>query len=122
VRGVFQISWLAPSSCTFSSRGEGKKGTLGDINMDFKVFTAAFAAILVAELADKTQLIGLCLSAKSGRPFSVWAGSVAAYMIVTVVTVAAGAMLGKYLKPDLVRYVGAILFICIGILMFFGKL
>jgi len=90
--------------------------------MDFKVFTAAFAAILVAELADKTQLIGLCLSAKSGRPFSVWAGSVAAYMIVTVVTVAAGAMLGKYLKPDLVRYVGAILFICIGILMFLGKL
>ena len=92
------------------------------VKMDFKVFTAAFAAILLAELADKTQLIGLSLSAKSGRPFSVWAGSVAAYMAVTLVIVIAGAMLGKYLNPYLVRYTGAILFVLIGVLMFLGKI
>lgn len=90
--------------------------------MDLKVFAAAFAAIFLAELADKTQLIGLVLSAKSGRPFSVWAGSVGAYMIITVVTVAVGAMFARYLKPDIVRYAGGALFVAMGILMLFGKL
>ncbi len=90
--------------------------------MDFKVIAAAFGSIIVAELADKTQLIGLSLSSKTGKPLSVWAGSVAAYMIVTALTVVAGAFLCRCIKPDILRYVGAFLFVCIGILMFFGKL
>ena len=90
--------------------------------MDFKVFAVAFGAIFLAELADKTQFIGLCLSGKTGRPFSVWAGSVAAYMIITILTVLAGALLGKCLKPEVVKYAGGVLFIIAGILMFLGKL
>ncbi len=90
--------------------------------MDFKIMGVAFMSILIAELADKTQLIGLCLSAKSGKPLSVWLGSVTAYMIITVVTVLAGALLARYIKPEIVKYTGAALFIVIGILMFIGKL
>ncbi len=90
--------------------------------MDWKIFLTAFGAIFVAEMADKTQVIGLCLSGKSGKPLSVWAGSVAAYMLVTVVTVMLGAVLGKYIKPEVVKYVGGIIFVFIGILMFLGKL
>ncbi len=90
--------------------------------MDFKILGVAFMSILAAELADKTQLIGLSLSAKSGKPLSVWLGSVAAYMIITVVTVIAGALLARCFKPEVVKYTGAALFIVIGILMFLGKL
>jgi len=90
--------------------------------MDIKTFGIAFASILVAELADKTQLIGVTLSAKSGRPFSVWLGSVLAYMLITILTVVIGAMLSKCVKAEVMRYVGAVIFIFIGILMLWGKI
>jgi putative Ca2+/H+ antiporter (TMEM165/GDT1 family) len=90
--------------------------------MDWKIFLATFSAIFFAELADKTQLVGIGMSAKSGKPLSVWTGSVCAYIIVTALSVLIGATLGKYLKPELIRYAGASLFVVIGILMFAGKI
>ena len=90
--------------------------------MDCKTFGIAFLAILVAELADKTQLIGITLSAKSGRPFSVWLGSVAAYMIITLLTVIVGSVLAKYIKPEIIKYTGAVIFIVMGILMLLEKI
>lgn len=90
--------------------------------MDWKIFFATFIAIFFAELADKTQLVGIGISAKSGRPLSVWLGSISAYIIVTAISVLIGAALGKYIKPEIVRYCGGILFIIIGVLMFWGKI
>lgn len=90
--------------------------------MDWKVFLATFSAIFVAELADKTQLVGIGLTAKSGKPLTVWLGSVAAYIVVTAITVLIGATLGKFIKPELIRYTGALLFIIIGALIFLGKI
>ena len=89
--------------------------------MDWKVFLATFSAIFIAELADKTQLVGIGMSAKSGKPLMVWLGSVSAYIIITAVSVLIGSILGKYIKPELVRYLGGSIFVTIGILMFFGK-
>ena len=90
--------------------------------MDWKVFAMTFAAIFTAELADKTQLVGIGMSAKSGKPLSVWLGSVAAYIVVTAISVFLGAILGKYLRPELIKYSGGALFIIIGALMLFGRL
>ena len=90
--------------------------------MDWKVFLATFGAVFFAELADKTQIVGIGMSAKSGKPLSVWIGSVSAYIIVTAVTVLIGATLGKYIKPEIIRYTGASLFVIIGVLMFFGRI
>ncbi len=89
--------------------------------MDWKVFLATFSAIFIAELADKTQLVGIGMSAKSGKPLMVWLGSVSAYIIITAISVLIGATLGKYIKPELIRYLGGTIFVTIGILMFFGK-
>ena len=90
--------------------------------MDWKIFFATFSAIFQAELADKTQLVGIGMSAKSGKPLTVWLGSISAYIIVTAISVLIGATLGKYIKPELIRYCGASLFVIIGILMFAGKI
>lgn len=90
--------------------------------MDLKILFATFSAVFFAELADKTQLVGIAMTAKTGKPFVVYAGSVLAYMVVTAITVLIGAMLAKYLRPDIIRYVGASLFVIIGFLMFAGKL
>jgi putative Ca2+/H+ antiporter (TMEM165/GDT1 family) len=90
--------------------------------MDWKVFFATFGAVFVAELADKTQLVGISMASKSGKPIVVWCGSVAAYMVVTVISVLIGLAASKFIKPEIIRYVGATLFIVMGILMLFDKL
>jgi len=89
--------------------------------MDVKMFLTTFVAVFVAELGDKTQLAGLDLSAKSGKPVSVLLGSVSGYFLVTLITVIIGSTLGKYINPEIIKYVGASLFIILGILMFMGK-
>jgi Ca2+/H+ antiporter, TMEM165/GDT1 family len=90
--------------------------------MDWKIFLGTFSAIFVAELADKTQLVSIGMSAKSGKPLTVWFGSVSAYILVTAISVLIGALLSKYIKPELMRYIGASLFVIIGVLMFWGKI
>jgi putative Ca2+/H+ antiporter (TMEM165/GDT1 family) len=90
--------------------------------MNWKIFFATFSAIFLAELADKTQLVGIGMSAKSGKPLIVWLGSVSAYIIITALSVLIGAALGKYLRPELIRYAGASVFMVISILMFLGKI
>jgi putative Ca2+/H+ antiporter (TMEM165/GDT1 family) len=90
--------------------------------MDWKVLMATFGAVFFAELADKTQLVGIAMISKTARPASVWLGSVAAYIVVTAVSVIIGATLARYIKPELIRYVGASLFIAIGVLMLCAKL
>jgi putative Ca2+/H+ antiporter (TMEM165/GDT1 family) len=90
--------------------------------MDLKIFFATFTAVFFAELADKTQLVGMGMSAKSSKPVSVWLGSVSAYIIVTAVSVLIGLAFSKYMKPEIIRYAGALLFVIIGILMFLGKI
>ncbi|MFH1784135.1 MAG: TMEM165/GDT1 family protein [bacterium] len=89
--------------------------------MDWKVLWVTFGAVFLAELADKTQLVGISMSAKSGKPLSVWLGSVSAYIIITAVTVLIGATLGRYIKPEIIKYTGGTLFVLIGILMLLGK-
>ncbi|MCK9432062.1 MAG: TMEM165/GDT1 family protein [Candidatus Omnitrophica bacterium] len=85
--------------------------------MEWKVFAATFAAVFFAELADKTQLVGIGMAAKTGRPLTVWFGSVAAYILVTVISVFLGALMARFIRPEMIRYFGASLFILVGALM-----
>ncbi len=87
--------------------------------MDWKVYLATFTAVFLAELADKTQFVGIAMASKTGKPISVWLGSVSAYIIVTMVSVLLGALLAKFIKPEIIRYLGATSFMAIGLLIFF---
>ena len=90
--------------------------------MDWRIFLATFTAVFFAELADKTQLVGISMVSKSGKLLQVWLGSVSAYIIVTTISVFLGLILGKYIRPELIRYTGALLFVTIGIMMLLGKI
>lgn len=90
--------------------------------MDWKIFSATFMTIFFAELADKTQLAGIGMSAKSGRPLTVLLGSVLAYVLVTAISVLIGATLGRYIKPEFIKYAGALIFMLIGLLIFSGRI
>lgn len=85
--------------------------------MDWKIIAATFGAVFFAELADKTQMVGIGLAAKTGKPLSVWIGSVGAYIVVTIISVFLGSLAAKFIRPELIRYIGASLFILIGTLM-----
>jgi Ca2+/H+ antiporter, TMEM165/GDT1 family len=87
--------------------------------MDWKIFFATLTAVFLAELADKTQLVGIGMASKSGKPWVVFLGSVAGYALVTIISVFLGALLAAHLKPEIIRYAGAVLFILIGISMLF---
>lgn len=89
--------------------------------MDYRIILASFWAIFFAELADKTQLVGLTMAASSGKPSSVWLGSVAAYMLITAVSVALGMVLSRYIRPETVRIAGGVVFILIGTLILSGR-
>jgi len=90
--------------------------------MDWKIFIATFTAVFFAEMADKTQMVGIGMASKSAKPLTVFFGSVCAYMIITAVSVLIGVALGKYIKPEIIKYCGASLFIILGVLMLFGRL
>lgn len=90
--------------------------------MDWKIYMTTFIAVFLAELADKTQLVGIGIASKTGRPFSVWLGSISAYLIVTAVSVLLGATAGKYLKPEFIRYSAGLIFVLTGVLIFLGKI
>ncbi len=90
--------------------------------MDWKTFFLTLSAVCLAELADKTQLVNLNLSAQSGKTGSVLLGSICAYLVVTTLTVLMGSVMAKYIKPAVVKYFAASLFILLGSLMFAGKL
>jgi len=90
--------------------------------MDWKIFFATFSAVFLAELGDKTQLVGLNITAESRKPFLVFMGSVSAYAVVTLVTVLIGDTLTKFIRPEYIKYAAGSLFIVIGVLMLSGKL
>lgn len=90
--------------------------------MDWKVFFATFGVVFLAELGDKTQLASLNLAAESKMPWLVFFGSVAAYALITLITVMAGDTIARFIRPEQIRYGAASLFIIIGVLMFSGKL
>ncbi|MBI4846505.1 MAG: TMEM165/GDT1 family protein [Candidatus Omnitrophica bacterium] len=90
--------------------------------MDWKIFFATFSAIFLAELGDKTQLANLCMAAKSKSWISVVLASIAAFSLVTLITVLLGGVFKKFLNPEHIRYIAAALFIGVGLLMLLGKI
>ncbi len=89
--------------------------------MDFKIFGATFLVIIAAELADKTQLVGINMAAETGKPISVFIGSVAGYALITGLSVLLGSVAGKYISPEFIKMVGGSIFIILGILILLGN-
>ena len=87
--------------------------------MDLKVFLTTFVALFIAELGDKTQLAAISLTSETGRPLSVFLGSVVALALVTLIGVVFGSVLLQYVPEVYLKKAAALLFVVIGILMWF---
>ncbi|MFQ5963453.1 MAG: TMEM165/GDT1 family protein [Candidatus Scalinduaceae bacterium] len=90
--------------------------------MDWKIFLATFSAIFLAELGDKTQIAAIIMTSKTNNPFTVFIGSMIAFAVVTIIGVTFGVVITKVVPIDLIKYLSAVAFISVGILILTGKL
>jgi len=76
---------------------------------------ACFLVVFAAEWGDVTQLATAALVARTGQPVPVALGAILALWSVTVLAAVAGARLGRYLPPGMVKWVSVGLFVAVGL-------
>jgi len=89
--------------------------------MDWRVLATTFGLIFLAELGDKTQLAAIAMSAESRSPLAVFSGAVLALALVTLIGVAIGGALTRFIPALYVRRGAGALFILVGALMLISK-
>jgi len=88
----------------------------------WSVFLSTFALLFVAELGDKTQLAVISMTAKHKMPIWVFLGASLALTAVTLVGVLGGEMLTRVIPEAVLRKIASVLFVIMGVLMWFEKL
>jgi putative Ca2+/H+ antiporter (TMEM165/GDT1 family) len=78
---------------------------------------ACFLVVFAAEWGDITQLATAAMVAHTGQPIPVGVGAVMALWLVTILAAVAGARLGQYMPPRIVKWVSVILFATVGVLV-----
>lgn len=90
--------------------------------MDWRIFFTAFTTIFLAELADKTEIAVLSLTAKTKSPWPIFWGAMFAFGVATLIAVLLGDIIAKFVPINILRFVSAGIFIFIGVLTLLGKL
>ena len=88
----------------------------------WKVLLCTFALLFVAELGDKTQLAVINMTAKYKMPLWVFIGAALALATVTGLGVLSGELLTRFIPEMILRKGAAVLFVAMGLLMWFNKL
>jgi putative Ca2+/H+ antiporter (TMEM165/GDT1 family) len=88
----------------------------------FKVLLSTFALLFVAELGDKTQLAVISMTAKHKAPLWIFIGAALALVAVTAIGVLGGELLTRVIPEAVLRKIAAVLFVGMGLLMWFDKL
>jgi putative Ca2+/H+ antiporter (TMEM165/GDT1 family) len=78
------------------------------------LLASTFVTVFLAELGDKTQIATLLLSAQSGRPWLVFAGSAAALVATSLLGVVAGRWLARWLPPQRLELLAGALMLILG--------
>jgi putative Ca2+/H+ antiporter (TMEM165/GDT1 family) len=77
--------------------------------VDLAVVAAVFPIVFIGELPDKSMFASLVMAAR-GRPFSVWLGAAAAFLIHVVIAVTVGVAVFNLLPRRVLDFVVAVLF------------
>ena len=90
--------------------------------MDWSALFSTLGLVFVAELGDKTQLAVINMTAKHKMPIWVFVGATLALAAVTGIGVLGGELLTRFIPEMVLRRVAAVLFVVMGLLMWFEKL
>jgi putative Ca2+/H+ antiporter (TMEM165/GDT1 family) len=89
---------------------------------EIRVLLSTFALLFVAELGDKTQLAVISMTAKHKMPLWVFIGATLALVAVTAIGVLGGGLLTRIIPELVLRKIAAVLFVVMGVLMWFDKI
>ena len=89
---------------------------------EVRVLLSTFALLFVAELGDKTQLAVISMTAKHKAPLWIFVGATLALAAVTGIGVLGGELLTRFIPELVLRKIAAVLFVGMGILMWFDKI
>jgi putative Ca2+/H+ antiporter (TMEM165/GDT1 family) len=89
---------------------------------EVRVLLSTFALLFVAELGDKTQLAVISMTAKHKMPVWIFVGATLALAAVTLIGVLGGELLTRFIPEMVLRKIAAVLFVGMGVLMWFEKL
>jgi putative Ca2+/H+ antiporter (TMEM165/GDT1 family) len=89
---------------------------------EIRVLLSTFALLFVAELGDKTQLAVISMTAKHKMPLWVFLGAALALAAVTAIGVLGGGLLTRFIPEMVLRRIAAVLFVGMGIMMWFDKI
>jgi putative Ca2+/H+ antiporter (TMEM165/GDT1 family) len=90
--------------------------------VDWRLLIGTFGLLFLAELGDKTQLVVITMTSRTGKPIPVLLGAVAALVVVTILGVLVGTVVTRFVPLEWVSRGSAVAFIAIGVLMLTGKL
>lgn len=82
--------------------------------MDWSAFSATFLTIFLAEIGDKTQFAAVAVSSQTQSTWSVLMGTIVALASAGALGVLCGSVLGKYINPEIMKYVSGSAFILMG--------
>ncbi len=83
--------------------------------MEWKLLITVFAAVFVAEMADKTQLVTMLFAAdREVSKWTVFFGSASALVATSAIGVLAGALLAQYINVKAMSVIAGAGFMLIG--------
>ncbi|RPJ03902.1 MAG: TMEM165/GDT1 family protein [Spirochaetaceae bacterium] len=88
----------------------------------FKLFFSTFILVFLAELGDKTQIASFSIAAESGNMLSTVLGAVAALTASTLLAVAAGHLIARYVPKKALKIASGLLFVATGAFLLISKL
>jgi putative Ca2+/H+ antiporter (TMEM165/GDT1 family) len=84
--------------------------------MEWKLLATVFAAVFVAEMADKTQLVTMLFAAdREVSKWTVFLGSASALVLTSAIGVVAGTLLAQVINVKMMSILAGAGFIVIGI-------
>jgi len=83
--------------------------------INWQVLGSAFLMIFLAELGDKTQLSTFAFASQSKSPLSVFLGASLALVLSSLIGVALGGLIGRFVPERIMKVLAAIVFLGFGV-------
>jgi putative Ca2+/H+ antiporter (TMEM165/GDT1 family) len=84
------------------------------VAVNWQVLGSAFLMIFLAELGDKTQLSTFAFASQSKSPLSVFLGASLALVLSSLIGVALGGLVGRFVPEKVMKFLAAAVFLGFG--------
>jgi putative Ca2+/H+ antiporter (TMEM165/GDT1 family) len=85
------------------------------MGINWQVLGSAFLMIFLAELGDKTQLSTFAFASQSRSPLSVFLGASLALVLSSLIGVALGGLIGRFVPERVMKVLAAVVFLGFGV-------